>query len=168
MYRSPATSLRQLAMVLAVLIGLSVCPTASAQDYAATRQLFLSGSYEEAEVAAAGQVERGIWNERWPQLLIQSQMAQGKYAEALEAYEAAIKRYPTSLTLRLMGIDAIRHNDLVDRAGEERARILQLLQSSPSRYASRDNLIAAGRYFAERGEDARQVLQLFLRPRPRG
>ncbi len=158
----PVARPRSLGALLFAVICLFCCSVdVVAQDYAATRQLFLSGNYQEAETAAAAQVERGIWNERWPRLLIECQMAQGKYAEALAAYDEAIKRYPTSLTLRLMGIDAIRQNNLIDRAAEERAQFLQLIQSSPSRYASRDNLIAAGRYFSERGEDARQILQLF-------
>ena len=132
-----------------------------AAEYTTTRALFQSGKYAEAEELAAEEVTKGIWNERWPRLLIECQVVQGKYAEALKVYEDAIKRYPTSLTLRMMGVDVMRRNDLVDQASQERANILQLLQSAPSRFASRDNLIAAGRYFSTRGEDARQVLKLF-------
>ncbi|NND95731.1 MAG: tetratricopeptide repeat protein, partial [Pirellulaceae bacterium] len=133
-----------------------------AAEYTTTRALFLSGKYEEAEALAAEEVEKGTWNERWPRLLIQCQLVRGEYAEALEIYDAAIKRYPTSLTLRMLGVDVIRRNNLIDRAAQEHAGILTQLQSSPSRYASRDNLIAAGRYFNSRGEDARQILQLFF------
>ena len=132
-----------------------------AAEYTTTRALFLSGKYEEAQKLAAEEVEAGIWNERWPRLLIECQLVRGDNAAALKSYEDAIKRYPTSLTLRLLGIQAIRQNNMVDRADEEYATILQMLQSSPSRYASRDNLIAAGRYFDAHGEDARQILQLF-------
>jgi tetratricopeptide (TPR) repeat protein len=39
--------------------------------------------------------------------------------------------------------------------------MMQLMQSAPTRYASRDNMVAMGRYFVMRGEDARQVLELF-------
>ena len=136
-------------------------PQVQSAEYTSTRALFLSGQYEEAEKLAGEAVEEGIWNERWPRLLIQCQTTLGKYADALKTYEDAIKRYPTSLTLRMMGVDVLRHNDLVDRSSQEHAKIMQLLQSSPSRYASRDNLIAAGRYFDSRGEDARQILKLF-------
>ena len=45
------------------------------------------------------------------------------------------------------------------RRGEQANPLL--MQSAPSRYASRDNLIAMGQYFASQGEDARQILELF-------
>ncbi|QDT12232.1 tetratricopeptide repeat protein [Planctomycetes bacterium K23_9] len=139
-----------------------LCGTiASAAEYTSTRSLFLAGKYEDAEKLAGEEVERGIWNERWPRLLIRCQLEQGKYAEALATYDAAIKRYPTSLTLRMLGLDVIRRNNLIDRSREEYAKILQLLQGSAARFASRDNLIAAGRYFETKGEDARQILRLF-------
>lgn len=148
---------------VAWLVGLAflfVSPaTAASLDDA--QELFRSGKYEEAEALAADQVERGIWNERWPQLLVQCQIARGKYAEAKESYEAAIKRYPTSLTMRMYGLDILRLNNLPKEATEAKQQIFRLLQSSPSRFASRDNLVAAGRYFAMNGEDARQVLELF-------
>jgi tetratricopeptide (TPR) repeat protein len=134
---------------------------APAADLDDAEQLFQSGHYEEAEKFAREQVERGIWNERWPRLLIQCQLTRGKYAEAMPVYEAAIKRYPTSLSLRMQGWEVLRYNNRADEASEAKNQILRLLQSSSSRYASRDNLVAAGRYFAAMGEDARQILQLF-------
>ncbi len=145
-----------------VLFSFLFAPPASAAGLDDAEELFRSGKYEEAEALAAEQVERGIWNERWPRLLIQCQIARGKYAEAKEAYEAAIKRYPTSLTIRMQGLDVLRLSNLPDEATEADQQIFRLLQSSPFRFASRDNLVAAGRYLAMHGEDARQVLELFF------
>lgn len=149
--------------ILFCLLSVSCC--AVGQDFEATRQLFLSGEYEEAEAYSAKKVEEGIWNERWPRLLIDCQLIQGKYDAALKTYEAASTRYPTSLTLRMQGLRTIRLNNLTDRADQASAEIAQLMQTSPSRFASRDNLVAAGRYYAERGEDARQILELYDRVR---
>ena len=123
--------------------------------------LFKSGKYKEAEVAAAEQVKAGIWNERWPRLLIRCQMTLGKYKDAVATYEGAIKRYPTSLTLRMQGLETYRLAGQEELASDSRNQIMLLLQSSPSRYASRDNLVAAGRYFAMLGEDAREILEAF-------
>ncbi|TWU31547.1 tetratricopeptide repeat protein [Novipirellula artificiosorum] len=133
-----------------------------ASDLDTAEQLFREGKYTESEVASAAQVELGIWNERWTRVLMRCQLVQGKYAEALAVYENAVKRYPTSVTLRMMGIDALRHSGGTPEQIElENARTFQLLQSSTLRYASRDNLIAAGRYFTAQGEDARDILELF-------
>lgn len=133
----------------------------SASDLEDATKLFLTGKYEEAESTAAEQVERGIWNERWPRLLIDIQMVRGKYAEAKQVFDDAIRRYPTSLTLRMQGMQALRYSNLPEEASEAKFQILQLLQASPTRYTSRDNLVAAGRYFAMRGEDGRQILEMF-------
>ncbi len=72
-----------------------------------------------------------------------------------------INRYPTSLTLRQLGIEALRRSGQSDLAKKEELQFFRILQSSPSRFTSPDNLIAAGRYFLHQGEDARQVLKLF-------
>jgi tetratricopeptide (TPR) repeat protein len=165
---APSADLLTLAVFRLVWVSLLVSSllfstsSVSAADYGSTESLYLSGKYVEAEKIAAGEVERGIWNERWPRLLIRCQLEQGKYADSLAAYEAAVKRYPTSLTLRMLGVEAMRFSNSLDRATQEHAQILQLLQGSAARFASRDNLVAAGRYFQNRGEDARQVLKLFF------
>ena len=81
---------------------------ADASDLDDARVLYRSGNYAEAEQFAAKQVEAGIWNERWPRLLIDCQVVQGKHTEATKTYEDAISRYPTSLTLRMQGLQAFR------------------------------------------------------------
>jgi len=134
---------------------------ADASDLDDARVLYRSGNYAEAEQFAAKQVEAGIWNERWPRLLIDCQVVQGKHTEATKTYEDAIRRYPTSLTLRMQGLQAFRDASMPQQATDTKNQIMLLLQSSPSRYASRDNLVAAGRFFAMQGEDARKILEAF-------
>ncbi|SMP78479.1 Lipopolysaccharide biosynthesis regulator YciM, contains six TPR domains and a predicted metal-binding C-terminal domain [Neorhodopirellula lusitana] len=154
--------MRSIAAICASLCG-AIVFVASVQsaDLQTAESLFRSGKYEEAEGIAKSEVEAGTWNESWPRLLLRLQLTQGKYAEALTTYEDAISRYPSSLTLRLNGIEALRHNNLIERSDVEITRFFTALQSSTRRYVSRDNLVAAGRYFTERGEDARKVLEMF-------
>ena len=156
-----ASARRAITWVAIAVVAIFLPANILAADFGNTEQLYLKGNYQEAMEVAGEQVEQGIWNERWPRLLIKCQMALGKYADAKDTYEAAIKRYQTSLTLRMQGLDVIRHNNLPDEAEEAERQILLLLQSSTSRFASRENLIAAGRYFAHRGEDAKKILNLF-------
>ncbi|TWU46355.1 hypothetical protein Poly51_57510 [Rubripirellula tenax] len=152
--------LRLLAVSILAFIT-SVGSTATAADLTVANDLFLAGKYDEAKKIAAEQVDGGIWNERWPRLLIECQLVMGEYVSAVDTYETAMKRYPTSLTLRMLGLDAYRFAGESDEVIEAKAQILRLLESSPSRYASRDNLVAAGRFFAMRGEDARKILEHF-------
>ncbi len=144
---------------LAILVSQSTGLVAA--DFASAEKLFLVGDYSQAERIASQEVENGVWNEQWSKLLIRCQLTRGAYPESLATYEKAIARYSSSLSLRLLGRDVLRMNGLSDRANEEAASIMQTLQRSPTRYLSRENMVAAGRYFADQGEDARQVLELF-------
>lgn len=132
-----------------------------AANYSEADALFRAGKIAEAEEIAKAEVERGIWNRRWSELLIQCQLATGQYGAALETYDAAIKRYPTSLPLRVLGIEVANYNDEPDRAAAEKAMIERYLQTGQLRYATADTLIAAGRFFSENGIDARIILKSF-------
>jgi tetratricopeptide (TPR) repeat protein len=150
-----------LRLTVLCLTAVALTVSSSAADLNTARDAFSAGRYDQAAAMASEEVDRGVWNERWPRLLIQCQLATGRYDDAVQTYEAAIKRYPTSLTLRTLGIRAYRQSGNPDDAFEAEQQFMRLLQSSPNRYASRDNLVALGRFFARSGEDARKVLELF-------
>ncbi|MEM9586223.1 MAG: tetratricopeptide repeat protein, partial [Planctomycetota bacterium] len=147
------------ALVMILLMSSGLMPIGHAADLETTRMLVMSGRYEEAESVAAAEVERGVWNERWPRLLIQCQMATGQYADALDVYRNAIRRYSTSLTLRWMGLDVLRMNGLEDEVQQADQEFRNIITRSSFRFPSRDNLVAIGRYLTEAGEDAREVLK---------
>jgi tetratricopeptide (TPR) repeat protein len=132
-----------------------------AADYADIEQLYFAGQYEECLQASAVEVERGVWNDRWPRLLIRCQLTLGRYADARTTFEAAIRRHARSLPLRLLGYEVYRHNNDPRRAEQEMGRIFQLVEDAPWRYSSSENLVALGRCFVIRGADARQILELF-------
>ncbi len=123
--------------------------------------LFRVGKYEEALTLAKAEFDAGVWNEKWPRLLIRCQLTTGRYSEALQTYQKAIDRYTQSLPLRLLGREALLFNDRPEDAERTADEIFAILQQTSTRFASADSLVAAGRYFVIRNEDARQVLSLF-------
>ncbi|MEM6364920.1 MAG: hypothetical protein AAF745_10860, partial [Planctomycetota bacterium] len=141
---------------------LTVTVASHASDYETALTAFRTGNYRDAEAIAQVEVDRGIWSSRWSQLLIECQMAVGDLKPALETYQQAIKRYRTSLRLRYLGIDVLRHNGMSDAADEDEAEFFRQLRRAMSGYISREDLVVAGVYLAERGEDARKILQLFF------
>lgn len=158
-----AVAVRSLiAVALLSFGGLAETSNCRAANYSEAELLFRTGKINEAESVAKAEVERGIWNRRWSELLIRCQMATGQYPSALETYDAAIKRYPTSLPLRVQGIEVARFNDLPDRVASEKAMIDRYLQTGQLRYATSDTLIAAGKFFARNGIDARIILKSFF------
>ncbi len=122
---------------------------------------WMRGDYDAAMQLAQAEVDRGVWNEKWPKLLIQCQLARGKFPEALATYTDAVDRYSQSLSLRLLGREVLLLNNQSELAEKEADQIFNILQQSSSRFTSPDSLVAAGKYFVLRGEDPRQVLTLF-------
>jgi tetratricopeptide (TPR) repeat protein len=107
------------------------------------------------EIAAAG------WSEPWRHLKIRCQLATGKYGDAIASLEDALRRFPASVTLRLLGREVYRVNGRDQEAAAELDSIDRLIQSGIRRYATEEGFIALGRYFLLRGTDARKILDQF-------
>jgi tetratricopeptide (TPR) repeat protein len=152
-------SILRVAIACCVVASATLCADRLAAQ--SPEVLFQTGQYEDAQAAALAEVERGVWNEKWPRLLMQTQLVQGQYAAALETYETAIQRYSNSLALRMLAREALLGLDQSQRAEAEADEIFEILQRPAGRFATADNLVAAGRYFVLRREDARQILQFF-------
>ncbi|MEO1529079.1 MAG: tetratricopeptide repeat protein [Planctomycetota bacterium] len=155
-------SARRPALILSLLLTFGfLARGADAANFSETEALFRAGKIAEAEEIAAAEVERGVWNRRWSELLIRCQLDTGKYEAALATYDEALNRYPTSLPLRVLGIEVARYNSLEDRVASEKATIQRYLDTGQLRYATADTLVAAGRYFSRNGIDARIILKSF-------
>ena len=98
------------------------------------------------------------WNEPWRHLKIKAEMATGKYNAARTSLEAALRRFPASLSLRLLGYDVYKRSGHDQDAAEALNEIDRLIQAGARRYSTEDGVVAMGRFFLLRGEDARKVL----------
>ena len=156
------TLLRAAIFIVFASVMASSAQTLHAADYSSVEELFRQGKYREARAIADAEVKRGVWNERWPRLLIKSQLVLGQYDEAMVTYENALKRYSSSIPLRLLGADVYRYNNDPVAAAQQLEYILEIVRRSPWRYSDKENLLAIGRYFLGRGEDAKKVLEMFF------
>src|SRR5262249_5739914 len=123
--------------------------------------LFRAGKYEECEREAAAALEDSPWLEDWHVLKIRSQMATGKYAEALKSLNSATRAHSASLTLYLIGRDVRRFNGLGDREEEAADRMEQYLLRAPRFFASPEGQVGIGRFALLRGADPKKVLDRF-------
>ncbi len=135
-------------------------PTSIAADFDDAKKLYRTGRYDECIEICKAEVERGVWNESWSRLLIETYLTTGQYFEAQGVYEEAIERYSFSLRLRLLGIETYRMNDNPIEASKQQSVIPELLDRMPARYTGRDELVPLGKYFLVTGEDARKVLEI--------
>jgi tetratricopeptide (TPR) repeat protein len=123
------------------------------------RSLLWSGEYDTAIQIAKEKVDAKTWNEGWSRLLIEGYILTGKYEEAVAVFESVKERYYSSLTLRLLAIDAYRFSNQQAKANVELETIPIMLERSPWQYTTRDQLVPLGKFFVISGEDARKVLE---------
>jgi len=156
-------SSRSFVVITLVLVGfvsaVRVSPAAEAEDPVS---LFHSGKYKDCIRVCDEGLERRSWQESLWHLKIKSQMETGQYKEALATYEAAVKRFSSSIRLRLVGVEVCRLNNQVDRA-ELMLPEIQTLISRQSWRRDAVTRILKGRFLLMRGADAQQVLEVFYK-----
>jgi tetratricopeptide (TPR) repeat protein len=137
----------------------------NAADLDEAEALFRAGKYDDCARVAAEEISGAEgWTERWRSLKISSEMQRGKYAEALDSLERALRRFPASISLRLLAPDLYRYNGRPDEVPQVMATLDRVVMGSPQRYADPVGRIALGRYFLLTGRDSRKVLDLFYDP----
>ena len=153
---------RILTIVLSWILLLVRAATVNAAGFLETEQLFYSGHYDECLEIALAEFDRGVWNDRWPQLGIRCLMTTGRYEEARFLYERAKKRFVTSIGIRSLGENVLRYTDDASSARKENLDIIAMVNNAPWRYSSSADLVTLGRFFVDQGEDARKILELFF------
>src|SRR5690606_25200472 len=93
-----------------------------------------------------------------------AQLATGDYSGALTTIEEGLELYGDSLEMRLLAAEVYKHNDLPRLAQLQLDAIGGMVRNDPRRYTATTDRVALGRYFLQRGSDARQVLELFYDP----
>ena len=142
---------------LCFLVQVSIVVGASHWE---TEKLFFSGQYAACEQVAREEVERGVWNEQWSELLIECLLTRGRYEEAERVFQNSQKRYANRIALRMKGYEIYRMLDRAEQAEKQLETIYRLVSQSPWRYSSSRDQITLGRYFAIQGEDAREILDI--------
>lgn len=145
------------------LFTLGVCltfspPSVVAEDLSDAEALFQAGKYAECIALTGKEIEDGDISETWRELRIESQLALGRYADALQSLEEALKRYPDSIRLRWLGRAVYRHNGQSETAAKQLEEIRKRFESSPYRYRNALDMVVLGRYYLDQGEDAKAVL----------
>jgi tetratricopeptide (TPR) repeat protein len=134
---------------------------ATAADVADAEELYRTGHYTDCAKLAAEELRKGGQGERWHALIIKSLLARGQAEEAVAALEDALRQYPLSAVLHLLGRDVYRSSGREREAVAELNAIEALVREAPERYGSAENRLALGRIFLLRGADARKVLDQF-------
>ena len=149
-----------LATILAACSILAFAGAASAADVQEGEELFRTGKYAQCARLAAREIDSGTWDEDWHLLKAGAELAEGKYARALETIEQSLELHTFSVRLRLLARTIYRYNGKAREAYATLAELEQYVQSDFRRYRSPADRVAIGRFLLERGADPRQVLEL--------
>jgi tetratricopeptide (TPR) repeat protein len=136
----------------------------SAAEIGDAEVLFNSGKYAQCARLAAREIDGGSWDEDWPCLKARAELAEGKYAQALETVEQALRQHDLSVRLLLLARTVYLYNDEEGKADGILQELDRFVMSEPRRYSGRSDRVAVGRFLLDRGADPRQVLELVYDP----
>lgn len=154
----PCRFFAQLCLVNLILVTVAAHCQANELDDA--RTMLRTGKYEELIELAKSQVDKRVWNEAWPRLLIEGYLITGRIDEARSAYESALERFGDSLKLRLLGAKVLLWSNEAKKSEEQLNEIESIIQRTPWRFSNRSDLVPLGEFFLMRGEDPKQVLKI--------
>ncbi len=150
------------AFCFAVICAIASKPSQGAEIAAVSKQL-IAGRYE-AVIEAAEKPAKEERDEQWPNLLIRAQMAVGKYPEALASTTNALRRFSTSIRLRLLAHEVFQMNGRAVAAEEVIEEINDLHGSRSWAYRDPENVVALGSAAVLMGADPKLVLDNFFEP----
>ena len=133
--------------------------TATITDVESARAALRAGQYDECIEYAKAQVDKKVWNDKWPILLVEAYLTTGKYEQALVVYEESLSRFGDSLRLRLLGVDVYRMNNQPLKSKEQLDVIDRRLNRDTWLYSVSSEFVNIGDYFLLRNEDPKLVLK---------
>lgn len=145
---------------LSLLVGIIAGSTAaSAADSSQLLNLFRTGQYSECVEASTKAIAESEFNENYRLLKLRSEMELGRYADAAETFEAALKNFSGSIEVRWWGRDVCRFNNQPERIAQLDDEIAKLVRQTPWRYSDSANRIIFGRFVLSQSGDPKQVLE---------
>jgi len=133
----------------------------AASDTDAAREQLRTGQYEKSLEAAQKAIKDGAYSIQWRLLEVESLMALGRYKEAAERTNSAIRDSRTDIRLLALAHTVYQQNGQASQAGEALTMIYRIASYRRSEYLSGDEVIALGRSLLTLGVEPRVVLENF-------
>jgi tetratricopeptide (TPR) repeat protein len=152
------------ALLISVCSWLVLISAGAAAEIEDAERLFKSGRYSDCAKLAASEIEDGSWDEDWPYLRASAELAEGKYAKALETIEQALQQHDSSVRMWLLAREVFLFNGDEARADSVLEELDRFVMAGPGRIDGRNDRVAVGRFLLQRGADPRQVLELVYDP----
>ncbi|MFM7036121.1 MAG: peptidase MA family metallohydrolase [Planctomycetaceae bacterium] len=141
---------------------LPVSAASAAETLAECQAMFQTGRYAECLDATSKAIEARSYGEEWPILKARSELALGKYPEALASVAAGIERYTWSVRLRALQYEVANSNGNAELAAIAIAETEKLASTAAWRYTDADDLAALGQIALAVGADPKAVQEGFF------
>ncbi len=151
----PSRLMMVAAFILAEVGG--VC----ADEMATCRERLRTGRYAESLALAQKTLESGVFSVEWRLVEIESLLALGRYREAADRVDAALKDSYPSLPLLWVARTAYLHNGQVEQAAAMLERAYRAGRFRRFESMSGPEIVALGRCLLELGAEPRIVLENF-------
>ena len=159
----PAAPLRvgvwTLAWIVLALGGVRAARGAADTD--ACRELLGVGQYEKCLETAQKAIKDGAYSTQWRLLEIESLLALGRYKEAADRADAALRDSRTDIRLLALAHTAFQQNGQADQATRMLAMIYRIASYRRSEYLSSAEVVALGRSLLLLGAEPRVILENF-------
>jgi tetratricopeptide (TPR) repeat protein len=136
---------------------------ARADETGVVARLCRTGHYEDCLKGAQAALASGDWTPRWQLLVMQAELALGRYQDAATVADALIQRFDDDLSV-LLAVHDLRHQTGDRRAAEVLARMRKLFTTPGKRWSSADQLVVAGQVALRLGDEPRSVLEAYFDP----
>ncbi len=154
--------LRRMAVLAGIILAWSGIQAASAALEAdAYREPFKTGQYEKCLAAAQKAIKDGAYSTQWRLLEIESLLALGRYKEAADRADAAIRESRTDIRLLALSHAAYQQSGQAQQAAEMLRMIYRIASYRRSEYLSGAEVVALGRSLLLLGAEPRVVLENF-------
>ncbi len=153
-------------MVLAAA-GVGAAPTRSGaagrstSDTDACWEQLRTGEYEKCLGTAQKAIKDGAYSTQWRLLEIESLLALGRYKEAADRADAALRDSRTDIRLLALAHTAFQQNGQADQASRMLAMIYRIASYRRSEYLSSTEVVALGRSLLLLGAEPRVILENF-------
>lgn len=141
-----------------VLVSFALRHSADAADSAQITGLFRGGKYAECVEATTKAITESEFNENLRVLKIRSELELGRYPDAAESLDAALKKFTGSIELRWLGRDVCRFTNQPERVAVLEEEIAKLVQQTPWRYSDAGSRLIVGRFLLSQQVDPKKVL----------
>ncbi len=143
------------------LLSAGFDPLAAASDTDAAREQFKTGQYEKCLETAQKAIKDGAYSIQWRLLEIESLLALGRYQEAAERTDAAIRDSRTDIRLLTLAYTVYQQTGQANQAGQTLTMVYRIASYRRSEYLTGAETVGLGRCLLALGVEPRVVLENF-------